>query len=158
MSSISCSICQDNIIDNSTVFCCNQTYHFKCISTWICSKIAPNCPICRKELGLNVVKLIKDIKHIKKMQKSIAKQIIDKNNELLSITNYVKIPERRPSLPYRRVAYDPPRYGPRRRNALTAQIIGLQRRNAISTTQVIGGLRPISIPLRRNAVANIPRF
>lgn len=56
---LSCSICQSDITSKPIKFCCKQNYHYDCISEWVNTKAT--CPICRKDLTLTTVRLIREI-------------------------------------------------------------------------------------------------
>lgn len=48
-----CSICQELISNNNIKFCCNQYYHYGCISEWLKTKSV--CPICRKNISRDII-------------------------------------------------------------------------------------------------------
>ena len=50
---IDCSICLEKIVnDDKHITSCNHTFHEECITKWM--SLNHNCPLCRKNLDLNI--------------------------------------------------------------------------------------------------------
>jgi hypothetical protein len=75
----SCSICQEEIITDKISFCCNQVYHFECLSKWVTSQEGGTCPICRKHISAEVITLFQEIES----RKQLINDTIYYNNEII---------------------------------------------------------------------------
>lgn len=92
-----CPICQEPFVQRTVGNCCNNSYCFKCISTWLMTK--PQCPLCKEQVSIKDMYVIEgsstcssdDECGARAPSPSLA-QICKQNVKLTNLINILRLP------------------------------------------------------------------
>jgi len=76
-----CTICYDNIQNNTISKCCNHTFCFECITIWLSQSVNHGCPMCRAKITTNDLVIVSNECPMEK----------ETNESNTKIDNFIKI-------------------------------------------------------------------